>query len=697
MSRPVPEEIGLCRQPDKSNDMRYKSVIQAALTIMVCLFIIFCALWVYHPVRYHGATDCDDFYITENPQLQRSAVNLENMVYVMTTVFAGVWMPVSTIFVGAEHILFGSDYGMYHVVCMLLHIANGLILFFLLRMMTGAFWKSALVASLFTLHPLNVEPVAWLVGIRVVLCGFFSLWSIWFYVVYVKRGSTWAYLLSLLAYGVATAVVPMYVLLPFAFFLFDYWPLKRFDFSVRSVRGFSHLLGREGMLRELVWEKMPFFLFIVGMSAIVLASHDLPTVYHYPFVDRLLNVPIAYVQYIKRIFLPVNLSVFYPFPTSFPAWKVGGAVLALACLTAAALWASLRHRFFITGWLWFVGMVAPLTGIAQVGTQAMADHYNYLPMIGILVALAWGVETLVIRHKTLRLLTGFAAVTAVFVFAVLSARQVGVWKDTFTLCKHALAVTSGNYEAHNYLGQAYAKKGNLQMAIYHFSQALAIKPDHVKSHYNIATVYMKLGNMKEAAKHYTLALLADPYSPQAHNNLGMALAGMGDIAGAVKHYRAALELAPNFYQARNNLANALADLGRLDEAVENYRKALSVKPDSPTMLYNLADVLAREGKTCDAVRCLQKALSINPLMAKARLRLADLWMDNNRPDLAASQYLALLSRAPGSAVLHYRAALALRASGDIDQANRHFEMAQKIDPGIEAKHRFRESVSNHGQ
>ena len=657
------------------------------LTALICLFLVLSSLWVYHPIRHHGATNCDDFYITDNSYLEKSGWNLETLVYVMTTVVAGIWMPITTFLIGHEYFLFGTDYGMYHVVCLLLHIANGVLLFFSLRMMTGALWKSALVAALFLLHPLNVEPVAWLVGIRVVLCGFFALAAIYLYALHVRQSRTWAYTLALFAFAVSITSVPMYMTLPCVLLLIDYWPLGRISLFVNHPSGGRPVFNWPGAGR-LLWEKMPFFVLILGMSAIVLASHDLPFVHHHPLAHRALNLPLAYVQYLVNFFYPTGLSVFYPLPAEFPAWKVIGAVLLLLSVTIAALRTADTWRFFIVGWLWFAGMMVPLSGIVQIGTQAMADHYMYLPMIGLLLTVVWGADTIMGNWRAKPLAAGAMAAVAVIFFMATGSRQVRVWENSFTLSEHALRVTTGNYEAHNYLGHAFAQTGARQEAISHFKKALAIKPDHAKSHYNLANVYVQTGTLEKAEDHYRQALAADPTNPQAHNSMGFVLAAQGRLAEAVNHYQEAIRLTPNYFHALNNLATALAAAGRLEEAENHYRQALRIAPNAAPVLFNLADVLAAQKKYADAADLLQSALAAAPAMTKARLRLAEVLTTMGRPAEAARHYEHLTAQLPGSARLHYLAGHAFHASGQKAEARRHLQQALAIEPGREDARRL---------
>ena len=624
---------------------------------MVCLFLVLSALWVYHPIRHHAPTNCDDFYITENTFKEKFGWNLETLVYGATVVTTGVWMPITELFIGIEYVLFGTDYGLYRMGSLLLHMANGMLLFFALRRMTGAMRKSALVAALFVLHPLNVEPVAWLVGIRVVLCAFFSLAAIYFYALHVRRSATWAYTLALVCFLVGITCIPMYVTLPCVLLLIDYWPLNREALSISRPGTGGSGFNWPGAGR-LAWEKMPFFMVILGMSAIVLVSHDLPFVLHHPLAHRLLNVPLAYVQYPAKFFYPAGLSVYYPLPVEFSAFKVTGAVFLLLAITAAALGAAKSHRFFIVGWLWFAGMMVPLSGIAQIGTQAMADHYMYLPMIGLLVAVVWGTDTVMGNWKYKAAASWTAAVVVLTLFAGLSARQVGVWKNSLTLLNHALAVTKNNYEAHNHLGQAFAEAGDSQKAIDHFIQALAIRPDHARSHHNLANVYVRTGNLEKAEHHYQQALAADPENAATFNSLGLAQASLGRLPDAIASYQKALEIMPDYVYAHSNMAAALMAAGRLEEA---------------------------------SAHC-QKALTIHPGMIKARLQLAEILTAMGMPAETARHYQILAQQAPASADLNYLAGRAFFESGQTEKARRYLEQALAINPQMKAARRLLEQM-----
>lgn len=615
-------------------------------TVAICLFLVLSALWVYHPIRHHAPTNCDDFYLTQNTFImEQSGWNLKTLVYGATQVPTGVWMPITGLLVVFEHFLFGTDFGLYRMGNLLLHMANGILLFFALRRMTGGLWKSGLVAALFVLHPLNVEPVAWLVGIRVVLCAFFGLAAIYWYASAVRRPATWKYVFSLFAVSLSITSVAMYVTLPFVLLLIDYWPLEREPLFITHPDTGGSGFNWPGAGR-LLWEKMPFFVLILGMSAIVLAAHDLPFVHHHPLAHRILNVPLAYVQYLAKFFFPTGLSVFYPLPAEFPAWKVAGAVFLLLAVTVGALRTAKTHRFFIVGWLWFAGMMVPLSGIAQIGTQAMADHYMYLPMIGLLIAVVWGADAIMGNWKHKAAASWTAAVVVLALFTGLSARQVGVWKNSFTLLNHALAVTKNNYEAHNHLGQAFAEEGDNQNAIDHFIQALAIRPDHAKSHHNLANVYVRTGNLEKAESHYRQALVADPENAATFNSLGLVQAALGRLPDAIASYQKALEIMPDYVYAHSNIAAALMAAGRLEEA---------------------------------AAHC-QKALTIHPGMIKARLQLAEIRTAMGMPAKAARHYEVLVKQAPTSADLHYLAGRAFYESGQTEKARSHLEQALAVNP-----------------
>ncbi|MFP4040465.1 MAG: tetratricopeptide repeat protein [Desulfosudaceae bacterium] len=580
------------------------------LKIIICLFLVFLTGIVYWQTQAHGPINADDFYLTTNKHMD-NAYSYQGLVEGMGTLVAGVWMPLIYLLVGAQMELFGTNFGAYHLVSAGLHAVNAIILFLLLFQMTRATWLSALVAVVFAVHPVNVEPVAWLVGVRVIQCGLFCLLTMYFYALYTARSSSFYYTLSLFCYAASLFSVPMFLPLPFLLLLLDFWPLDRLGVEKNNTAWKNLSLPKIG---RAVWEKFPFFGIMVVLMAVLLISHDLPStsIELYPLGERLANALLSYVRYIQQILLPINLAVFYPFPTTFPAWKIIGSIFILTGITVLGLVSVRRFPFLIVGWLWFAGMLFPLSGIAQIGTQARADHYTYLPMIGLIIPLCWGAASLAQRWRISPGMTAWPAAAVIIALTVLSWRQAGYWKNSVTLFNHSLKVTKNNYEAHNYLAQALASRGDLKTAFYHFDRALAIKPDHLKSHINLANTWMLAGDPVKAREHLSLALRKNPRNAQLHNNLGVLHEKTDNIQAALEHYRRATTLDPGYLNAYLNLAGLEAATGKSDQAITHFQKALRIDPRSAETHFQLGLTLHQTGRTREAADHLERALDLEP-------------------------------------------------------------------------------------
>ncbi len=584
---------------------------------VLCFSLVLLTGLVYWQIGHHGTINADDFYLTTNKYFFPEDGEIETYSYQgllegMTTIIAGIWMPLMYMSVGAEMEFFGTDFGPYHLVTAGIHAGVAIVLFLLLFKMTQALWPSALTAALFAVHPVNVEAVSWLVCVRVVQSGLFCLLSVYFYALYAARRSSLLYTLSLFWFAASLFSVPMFPAVPFLLLLLDFWPLKRLGNKEDNTS-----LGNLSLpkIKRAVWEKFPFFGIMVVVLAIVMLSHDLsfsPGIEPYPLHERILNVFLSYLAYFKQILLPTDLAVYYPFPESFPWWQIGGAVLILAMITVVSLARTARYPFLIVGWFWFTGMLFPLSGIAQIGTQSRADHYAYIPLIGLLIFFCWGAAAIFQRWRIPRTIVALAAVTVVALFAFQSWRQAGYWKDSVTLMTHALRVTRNNFEAHNYLAQALSERGDIEGAIVHFQKALSIRPDHYKSHINLANTYIKTDRIDKAIAHFTRALKNAPFKERLHNNIAALYESSGNISLARSHYRRAIELNPNYAIAYDNLAVLEAKTGDIQNAITHFQQALRINPGSAGTHYRLAAVLHQVGRTAEALAHIRRAIEIAP-------------------------------------------------------------------------------------
>lgn len=516
----------------------------------------------------------DRLYVVENPHV-RSGLNPESVAWAFTSRYEANWFPLTRL----SHILdveaFGIDPGGHHATSALLHMLNVLLLFAVLRSMTGATGRSAFVAAFFAVHPLQVESVAWISERKNVLCTSFGLLSLWAYVAWTRRGGLARYLVTAGLFALSLMSKPMLVTLPFVFLLVDYWPLDR--------------AGRPAS--RLVLEKLPLFALSAASSVFTwimqssggasLATETLPL----PL--RLSNAVYSYATYLRRTLWPDDLGLFYPHPflpalggVPLTPWQVGGAAALLIAISVAI--AVSRRRYATVGWLWFLGILVPVIGIAQVGGQGMADRYAYQPIIGIFVAVIWGGTELYWKlHNRAPRIAAVAAFVPVLLLAAsvgTSRAQAAYWRDSFSLFERVLALTPRNPTIRYNLANALRARGDPAAAVEHHRVVLATTPDDPRVHNNLGNALLDLGRFDEAIEHYRKALARRPGFARAHNNLGAALRRLERDDEALQQYREAVRLAPGYALAHVNLANTLRDRGDLEGAIFHYRRALASDP-----------------------------------------------------------------------------------------------------------------------
>jgi Flp pilus assembly protein TadD len=548
--------------------------------------------------------------------------------------------------------LFGLAPRGHHLTNVLLHALNAMLIFALLQQMTGATWRSLSVAALFAVHPLRVESVAWVAERKDVLSGCFGLLALIAYARYAEVQSLKSkvqspppasrithhvshftfhvsrrpphaaifYLLSLGLFALGLMSKPMLVTWPFVLLLLDYWPLERFQ---------RRSAGR------LVTEKIPFFVLAVVASVVtfmvqqrggaVMAAETLP------LSVRGGNALISYCRYLGKLFRPTDLAVFYPHPGSWPLESVllaGGLIAGLSVL----LFVKRRgYPFLLMGWLWYLGTLVPVIGLIQVGDQSMADRYSYLPLIGVLVLAVWGVCELTRGWHYPVFALPVAGSMAIVLCMALTRQQLGYWKDSETLFRHALAVTEKNQVAYNNLGSALDEKGQTDEAIRLYEKALRLKPDDATAHTNLGIALARKGQTDEAIRQYQEALRLKPDYAEPHYSLGNLLARAGQIDEAMREYQEAVRLKSDYAAAHNNLGFALVRKGQLDEAIRQYREAIRLKPDYAGAHYNLGFVLLKLGQTDEAIRQFQEALRLKPDYAEAQNSLARALAMKNAP------------------------------------------------------------------
>ena len=600
--------------------------------LLICLALCISIFAVYWQVWDHSFVNYDDtLYVTKNPHVQ-DGLTFKDITWSLTATHAGNWHPLTWLSHMLDCQLYGMNPGWHHFSSLLFHTANALLLFLALNRMTGRLWRSAFVAGLFALHPLHVESVAWVAERKDVLSTFFLFLTLLSYIWYVERPGFYRYLLVILCFVLGLMAKPMVVTLPFVLLLLDYWPLGRLPvgrLQGASLPATDPLVPSRNVVshaRSLLWEKIPFFTLAAVSSVITYVaqnSHNaVKTLIKFPLEYRLANGLVSYTNYLAKMVWPKDLAVFYPHPgQSLPIWQAVLAGLILLIISIAVIRLGRRYPYLPVGWLWYVGTLVPVIGLVQVGAQAMADRYTYVPLIGLFFMIAWGVADLLGSRRYGKPALAVTATLLLSALMVCTTMQVSYWKNSLTLFEHTLRATSHNSQIHNNLGNVLTQQGKLQEAISHYTKALEISPNYAEAQINLGVALTRQGRLKEAIKYYSAALQLKSNSAELHNNLGVALFGLGDIPGAIKNYLAAVQLKPDYAEAHNNLGNALARLGKLVEAETHYSKALEIRADYPEAHNNLGAALARQGRLNEAIAHFSEAVRLAPDFAQARANL----------------------------------------------------------------------------
>jgi tetratricopeptide (TPR) repeat protein len=626
--------------------------------IVVCLCLTIVIAIAFYQIPGLDFVNLDDgSYVAENTHVQ-GGLTVDSLTWAFSINDSSYWHPLTWLSHMLDCQLFGLNPGMHHLVNLIIHLANSLLLFFILKRMTGSLWQSSFVAAMFALHPLNVESVAWVASRKNVLSTFFLMLTLWTYVRYTQGPTIGKYLLVLLAFVLGLMAKPMLVTLPFLLLVLDYWPLGRFFFGQSEYYGNSEGSAATMMVFErehcsrLVLEKVPLLIFsmisiYITSLAAQLSGTAIPTE-AVPMKLRIANGLVSYVAYLEKMVWPKDLAIFYPYPATVPLWHTVGAVCVLTAVSVFVFCGWRKTPYLVTGWLWYLGTLMPVIGLKQVGLwPATADRFAYVPLIGIFIMIAWGAPQLVARFRYRRIILAFAAGTALSVFMILTWIQLHYWKNSSALFQHALKVTSNNYLAHNNLANVLARQGKTEEAIGQYTRALQIRPYFPNAHNNLGKALARQGKNEEAIVHYTKALEIKPNFPKAHNNLGNVLAGQGKNQEAIAHYTRALQLKPDFAGAHNNLGNVLEGQGKTKEAVFHFSRALELRPDFVEAHFNLGNALARQGKMDQAQAHFTRALELKPTFAEAHNSLGVMLARKGRLAEAIDQFSEALRLKPG--------------------------------------------------
>jgi tetratricopeptide (TPR) repeat protein len=652
--------------------------------MLVCLFLIVATLVVFWQVSNHDFLNFDDnTYVTENQRVQAGFTG-EGIIWAFTTTHANFWHPLTWLSYMLDCQLFGLEAGLHHLSNLLLHVANSILVFLVFSRMTGALWRSGLVAALFALHPFHVESVAWVSERKDTLSTLFWLLTMASYVWYVKRPGVNRYLTVLLFYVLGLMAKPMLVTLPFVLLLLDYWPLGRFQIEL-SGGLISHLKKPQQRLvsLRLVGEKMPLIVIAGALSVLAFLAQQsggaIGSLDKYPISMRIANALVSYASYIGKMIWPQHLALPYPHPGIVPLWQAAGAGLFLLSASVLVVRWARKHPYLIVGWFWYLGTLVPVSGLVQVGSHAMADRYTYVPLIGLFIMVAWGVSDLVPKWRHRNLVMTISTGFVLSALMVTSWLQVGRWKNSVTLFTHTLKVTSHNVKAHNNLGTALLDQGRLAEAAAHFSEALRINPYNAALRYNLGLALLRQENLQEAVARFSEALRMNPNLMAAHRDLGTALLRQGKPDQAIVHYSEALRIEPDSAPVHHNLGNVLLSQGRFGEAIAHFSEVLRITPDYAAR-YNLGNALLNQGNLDEAIHHLAESLRMKPDNALAHNNMGNALARKGDLDEAVAHYSEALRIKPDDANVHYNLGIVLMRQGRIKAAITHFSEVLRIEP-----------------
>lgn len=679
------------------------------------ILLLFFTLAVYWQVSGHEFVHFDDdVYITENA-LVRDGFSRDGLLWAFNIGGGEAfhWHPLTWLSHMMDCELFGLDSGMHHLMNVLFHVLNVFLLFLLVHKMTGAAGKSLFVAALFALHPINVDSVAWAAERKNLLSTSFWMLAMLAYGYYVLRPGVARYFPVIAMFILGLLAKPMLVTLPFVLLLMDYWPLKRFSLTVNKKRGgkdnraMSLFLYQGVSFTRLIIEKLPLFA-LSGLSVLfsmtslqhggVVADSALS-----PMGLRLQNAITSYSAYMLKSLVPVNLTFFYPYPDAVALWAVLGSLGFVLLITVWAIRLSIRAPYVLIGWLWFLGTLVPVLGIVQVGLwPAIAERWAYVPLIGLYVIVAWGVPDCLRRLRSAKTFLPACAVILLVLFAGMTWKQIGYWKNDVTLFSHGVRVNPGNFVAHANLGKAYGEQGRVRDAIYHFEQAVAVNPNDVMVLKNLGRIHHEHGDADAAIRYYSQAAGYSPDDVQAryalgcvyaeqertdeaieeflsilnlddrhagvHYSLGVLFAKKGEMNKAIEYLTAGLNIDPADAGSHSALGVIMMNKGRVDDAIGHFQEASRIQPDNPRIRNHLDAALEYREKRNANIAALEQKLQGNPNDFDSLSKLTLLYSTNNENTKALDSLFRMKEIKPDNPDVYYNIACIYAREHKIDQA-----------------------------
>ena len=684
---------------------------QKILVAIVGLALGLATIGTFLPTLANSFIEFDDpGYVTRNYHVRRG-LSWETVTWAFATAKTGNWHPLTWLSHALDCQIYGLNPLGHHLTSILLHTANTLLLFMVLRRATGALWRSALVAALFGLHPLRVESVSWAAERKDVLSGLFFMLTLWAYLKHVSsvrcqvsgvEAGSWVrkqgaeaecgihpthrvscitfhvsrfYVLALLFFALGLISKPMVVTLPLVLLVLDYWPLRRVQsskFKVPTLR--------------LVFEKLPFFILavVVGIVTMIVQKRG-GNLESLPLSFRVSHAAVSYLSYCAKTLWPHHLAVFYPRPPQWPAGLVIGGVLLLAAAGVLAFWQRHRRPYLLTGWLWYLVMLLPVCGLVAIGAHEVANRYTYLPGIGLLLIAVWAGADLVQGRRYGKMVLAGMALVALMACGLSTLKEQRYWRTDKTLFERAYQTTSSNYVACIHLASALAAEGERTRALEYCRSAVAMHPNGNDGWNQMAVLLAEQGRMQEALSAANTAIRVEPeFAAEAYHNRGTIWQDLGNDAAAITDLEKTLQLDPEHLGARINLANLLAKKGEFNAAARHYQAALQLDPQHALAHYDLANLLARSGQPAQAVAHYERSLQLSPTNAAAHSNLGLLLLQDRKADAALERFREALRLAPALVQAHYGMALALRDQGRPAEAVSHLKQALQPNPDFPA-------------
>ena len=675
-----------------------------AIALALATFVVFSQVLQCEFVNFD-----DPQYVVENNHIQNVPM-LQTIKWAFASGYAANWHPLTWLSHAMDYKLFGLNPIGHHLTNLLLHIANTLLLFWVLTAMTGALWKSAFVAALFAIHPLHVESVAWVAERKDVLSTLFWFLTMAAYLHYTRKPKAFSYLLTLVLFAAGLMSKPMLVTLPFVLLLLDYWPLNRLE------------INNQSQLYHCVYEKIPFLILSAVSSIItsVVQKHAMTDIETFPLRWRIGNAIVSYVRYIEKMFLPRKLAVLYPLGGNLPpVWLTIAAMFFLLAISILIIRYSPKHKYLLVGWLWFIGTLVPVIGLVQVGLQQMADRYTYVPLIGLFIIVTWIAADIFSSWKYGKILLSSAAAIVLVILSICTIFQLRYWRNSENLFTRAIAVTNHNYTAYNNLGYTFVGKKNFDKAIELYNKAIRIRadyaeaysnlgaaygelgrfneaiealkhsfkirPENAKAHYNLGVVYSSMNRWQQAAEAYRNSLKIDPSNAEVYGKLGAAYANLQQIAQAIDAYKKAVEINPNLPEIHNNLAVLLLDENKVDEAMGHLHQAIRAKPDYADAYNNLGLAFGKLGELQEEIEAYKQAVKIKPDYAEAYYNLGASYSNLKLYSQAVEAFKQAIKYKPNDWWAHFGLGSAYLKMGNKDAALKQYNILKPLDPALAEK------------